>query len=384
MPQPAKKLISIKDLPKERIYIGVNNKLIKIIISKIKLRYSINSFRIKNKLSFALYLWIKRREFPFIELSKILRLLKIKGLNLEKNVLYIKTGRFPPKNKSSGNLSPPLYTKFPVYLSKELVRIIAHLFADGCVSVNKKGSITAAYYNKEKELRQQFNNDISKVFNISSLKEGINKEVPYLSIPSTISIILLQLAPSFKSNECRVPIFVKNATKDLKKEFIQAFFDDEASVHYRPPIRQIELTINNKEILNEIKELLLELNINTSNVIKRKMRGFKIFTFYIRNFDNINQFYKQISFSSTSKFKKLNQIMKNPGRKSYARGESERRILGILKNNDSTSSKIMGLLNRKRVTVNICLSKLEKRKLVFKKKIRKINKNNREIVWGLR
>lgn len=378
MPQSAQKLVSIFDLPKNRVYIGINNKLMKFILYKIKLSSSINKFRIKNKISFSLYNWIRRKEFPFIELLRIFKFLDINKFQIEKNFQYIKTGRFPPRKKSSGNLSPPLYVKSPIFLSKEFVRITAHLFADGCVSIDKNGTLTAAYYNQAGELRRQFEKDVSKVFNVGQLKKGINKTTPYLYIPSTVSLILLQIVPSFKSNECRIPIFIKNATKDLKKEFIRAFFDDEASVHFRPPARQIELTINNEKILEEIKEILYEFSINTSKIIKRKMRRFKIFSFYIRNFNNIFKFSKHIGFSNNRKKKNLINIIKNPGRISYAHGETKTKILDLLRNKKMTIINLSKILNRDNSTIDTFLLRLKKQNLVERKYLNKV------LYWSLK
>ena len=104
-------------------------------------------------------------------------------------MISIRSGLYPSKN--GGSLSRSISPKFPVVLSKQLVRIIAHLFGDGNLSVNSKGHLNVAYYNQDSSLMNQFIKDINDVFNINKDNVKVNKTTPYLLLPSPIGVILL-------------------------------------------------------------------------------------------------------------------------------------------------------------------------------------------------
>jgi len=336
-------------------------------MSKIKAEYgSINLFLKNNDFGFILYKWIKCGEFPLYELKRILNKLDLNKIDLEREIIYIRSGVYPIKN-GGGNLSVPIKARFPIYISEEIARIIAHLFADGCICLDKNNYLTGAYYNQSTTLRKEFRQDISKVFNFKNLKERVNKTTPYFYLPSPISLILLKIIPTFNSKKCRVPSFILNSNSKIKKEFLGAFFDDEAYVRFCPPYRYIELTINNMELLHEIKQLLSEMGIKTTDILERKMRGFDIFSFYIRGHENLRLFNEQIGFSDASKSKKIKKILNHPGRIYYLHGEIGQKILFLLSNRKINTLELSRLLKRSYSNVLFALNRLKQRGKVYNK-----------------
>ncbi|MEK6907466.1 MAG: LAGLIDADG family homing endonuclease [Nanoarchaeota archaeon] len=376
--------ISIEDIPKEKFFILIKPKFNKKIITNLINKYgSLQNASHKINVSFvSLYNWRRTNQYPFSYLVSILKNLNCNTYpKINDNLINLRSGFNLKAN--GGGISSPIYPKLPIKLSKELVRIISHTFGDGCLS-NTKSHLELTYYNQCSVLREQFKQDMNKIFGKIKFKEGINKTTPFVRVPVPIPLLLLTKIKNFNSKTCRVPYFIKNSRKYIKKEFLKSFFDDEGHVRYKPPYRRIELTLCNKPFLLDIKKLLEEFNIKTTKVYYKQLRGFDTYTVYIRNFHHLKSFYEFINFNHPLKLNKLEKIMKNPGRKHYTRIEVKNKILKYLENKDLTSSELMKMLDRKRVTVNLWLLLLEKEGKIYRKEIRKINKNNREIIWAIK
>ncbi len=258
--------VNLFDLQHDRFYIKISDNLRDKLLINIKNEYiSIPKFCKKFNLSFVVfYSWIKKREFPLIIIHKLINLFNInKGL-VQKNLEGLKSGYF--RDNKKGTHSKMIFPQFPIKLSEGLARIIARFFDDGVISITKKGFIVAIYYNQSKILRENFKRDIKKIFGVNSFTEGINKTTPYVLVLTPIALILLYLVPTFSSKNCTVPDFIMNSSKSIKREFLKAFFDDEAHVRYAPPHRYIEITLSNKDFLKDIKQLLSDFNIKSTKI----------------------------------------------------------------------------------------------------------------------
>ena len=373
--------INLLDLPLERFYVKINEDLSNKILLRLKKKIgSLSTVYKKIGINSLLYYsWINKKEYPLSVLVKLFELVDLKKEEIQDNLICLRSGYYPPRRCAGGNLSQPINPKFPIELSKELARILAHFFGDGCVSIDKHGYITAAYYNQNKELRDQFKMDINSVFRFNNFVEKINKQTEYIPIPTPIAVILLQIVKDFRSNKSEVPTFIKNSEKSIKKEFLSSFFDDEAYVRFCPPSRYIEIATNNKFFLEELRILLKEFDIDTKDVTHKTIRGFDIYTFYIRHYENLKKFCEKINFYHPKKKDKLKKIVNNPGRKSYAHGETEKRILSLISEGHSSKQEIKEKLKRKESTVNYWLNKLN-----AKGKIKKGREMNGNIIWSLK
>lgn len=343
--------LELSDLPKDKIYVKLENNFIKTVIDKIREKYkSLRKFYKAVDISeTSFYAWRRRQMYPLNIIIKFCELVDVPPEEIQRNLVELRSGKYP---STGGNISLPVYPRFPIKLTKELARILAHLFGDGCLIINKRGHYNCQYYNQSKELRELFKKDAKQIFGDIQMHEAVNKNTPYIFLPAPVSIIMLQLVPTFNSKLSKVPEFIKNASEDIKKEFIKAFFDDEASVSYRPPSRYIELTLSNKIFLEDIKELLKEFNIKTSKIHERLYKKkYPAFCFYIMNYNNIYNFWSSIGFYHPKKIEKLSQIIKFPGRKSYGRGETENLILELLNKSSLSSLELSDKLCRKPVTV---------------------------------
>jgi len=370
-------LLSIFDLPKNKFYAGITENL------KIDLHKKINEnsesfseFLSKNRIATSCYRWFEKCEFPLSELIRLIDILKFEKEYVEKNINYIRSGRYPLE-KLGGNFGEKIYISFPLCLSKELARIIAHIFADGCISIDKNSYITGAYYNQSRSLREEFKEDIGAVFKFHNLKEKKNKGTEYFYITSSISLILLCLTKTYSSKKCRIPQFIKDANNTIKSEFVKSIFDDEAHVKFSPPHRYIELTLCNLGLLEDIQKILSDYNIKTTKIYKRKIREFDTFSFYIRGSDNLLKFNKKIKFTDINKNKKMKQIINNPGRKNCSFQETIGKILSILKEKESTIKEIANKIERSYTTTNTTLNRLKDENLINNRI------KNKKIIWYL-
>jgi hypothetical protein len=374
--------ISIEDIDSQKFFVVIskdfNQKVIDSLIKKYKnLNKASLNFNFSNT---SLYYWKRKNQYPLKYLIDILTDIKYNRNLLNKYTLEIKSG-FNLEN-NGGGISKSIYPKLPIKISKNLMRIISHIMGDGCLSY-KNGSVSLAYYNQNNILIEKFKDDVRYVFGDIGIYENINKSTNFVKLPSPIAYLLLDKINTFNSKTCLVPEFIKKSDKNTKKEFLKSFFDDEGHVCYNPPHRYIELSLCNKNLLNQIKELINELGIETTKVYNKQQGKYHVFTFYIKHFHNLEKFSKNIGFYHDQKLSKLNKLLKSPGRKSYSIGETKKLILNVLKKNHSTSTELKNLLKRDRSTINYWLSLLNKEDKIYKR-ARRVLKKGTEIIWSIK
>lgn len=186
----------------------------------------------------------------------------------------------------------------PIKESPAIYRIIAHILADGSASKGK----TAYYANNAELLRKQFVNDL-KIFGDFETKERNVGNTIGIYFPKAITDIISFIFDIRFTNPNRIPIQLFYSTNKSKSEFLKALFDDEGSVTHNTVIG-----IHNENLLNQLKNLLLEFNINTTKISKtpyitKKGTKYKM-TFQIIKKDLI-KFQNEINFNHPEKSKKL-------------------------------------------------------------------------------
>ena len=146
-------------------------------------------------------------------------------------------------------------------VSEELARVHAHLCGDGSVFIyktkekNRQLRAEIGYYNNNQRLLDNFRSDFSKVFNVKmSMKK---KKVIIKSIK--LYNILIERFGSFHSRVWRIPEIIKNSNKELKLEWLKAFFEDEA--YHEKRYNRMRIKCMNLNGLKDAKEILDSLNI---------------------------------------------------------------------------------------------------------------------------
>ncbi|MFH1473821.1 MAG: LAGLIDADG family homing endonuclease [Candidatus Aenigmatarchaeota archaeon] len=351
--------LNIWDLPINKFYVKLNKDFVEEALSKIKSKYgSYKKFYNKyNIVESTFFGWRRNCLYPLPIVIKLCKLLGIPLDYMQKSVTELKSKPYPSKG---GDISSPIFPNFPLKLSLELVRLIAHMLGDGCITLNKKGHYNFQYYNKSEHLREMFKADSRKVFGNLYIHEAVNKGTPYIFLPAPVAIIFLHLVKDFHSKKSRVPKFIKTSSSKVKREFIKSIFDDEGSVKFRKNERNIEFALSNKPFVNDVKILLNEFGIKTSKISERTdKKGYYKAYFYIRNYHNISKFYKSIGFYHPKKQKKLEEIIKFPGRKSYARGETKKLIINLLEERPFSTFELSKKLERSIVNVDIFARRLK-------------------------
>ncbi|MAG45142.1 MAG: hypothetical protein CMH63_00010 [Nanoarchaeota archaeon] len=361
--------LDLLDLPEDKYFVSFSEDFNEDLVKQFKAKFyplMKNCKRAIGILDSSFSTFHRKNQYPLYVISRMVEKLDLGNSELHNNLIRLRTWGH------SINIKP----RFPIILSKGLARILAHLFGDGVLCMDKRNLLRSTYYNQERVLREEFKKDMSKIFGIKSFHESINKTTNFVSVPTSASWALYQIIPDFNGKSCRIPPFIKGASYEIKKSFIRAFFDDESHVCYKPPHRYIEIGLNNKSFLKDLKTLVEGFGINATKIYRKTLRGFDFYYFYIRHFHNLLKYSKEIGFIHPKKKNKLSTILKNPGRKHYSSGETEKRILNAIGDGLKTSTEISKAINRKRVTTNHFLNKLEQ-----KKKLKRVTLKREGIIW---
>ena len=203
-------------------------------------------------------------------------------------------------------------------VSINLARIVAKISGDGHLSKRQ-----IMYFNTSATLREEFKEDIKVIFGKPKMSEGImSSGTPYVAVfGKSIVNILLQFLPSYNSHDIYIPKEILNSENKILKEYIRTFYDDEgcASLRLNKKTnewkRSVTLTSNSYNILQQIKEILLNLEIKTNKIIRTKPKSDydNSFVLGITGKDNFGKFQQEIGFKHPQKAKMLQLILKSYG-----------------------------------------------------------------------
>jgi len=270
------------------------------------------------KSSTTIYGWMKGyRTVPFSKLIKIIELSDYSWRDIENNLISIKAGI---RNGEA-------YPNFPINIDERLGSIIGHILGDG--SIDKRFHCLF-FSNSNIELLKEFRENMKVIFrmepriwiqrkytygcktewmlkahNLNIIPIGHNVGLFY---PKICSDILYAIAGKFAEGKIKVITSkIKKFDKDFKKGLIKAFFDDEGSV--RSDNYTIRFHQDNKELLEQIRNLIKEFNINSHNLkfyIKQKKLHYY---FNINGFKEYASFYRQIGCTSSKKASELEELI---------------------------------------------------------------------------
>ena len=150
-------------------------------------------------------------------------------------------------------------------ISMELARIHAHLCGDGHVCIYKtkakdrKFKANIGYSNNNQKLLTNFREDFSKIYHVK-MKMRPNRDVSISSI--RIYRDLTGKFGKFGSKEWRIHKSILNSDNQIKLEWLNSFFEDEAYDEKR--YNRLKIKSVNLEGLKDAKQLLTSLNIFSS------------------------------------------------------------------------------------------------------------------------
>lgn len=198
-------------------------------------------------------------------------------------------------------------------MKAEEARIAAHVCGDGWLTTSiEKNSLQIVsgrryrrerkryeigYCNTEKILLKQMEDDVKKIYGINARKVRI--ELRFRS--KRVFDRLVELGAG-KSREWFVGQNVKNSKNSVKKEWLKAFFDDEATVEL--PTRRIRVKSMNFKGLKGVRKMLENFNVK-STITGPNIDESWYLTISCKNVEN---FRKKIGFYHPFKNEKLNSI----------------------------------------------------------------------------
>ncbi len=139
----------------------------------------------------------------------------------------------------------------PLAWSEELINIVAHFSFDGCIRTD--GCI---YYNRSKSQIANLKSEVYKLFGIEP-KDQIRSDGV-----GVISYYNVEFADYIRNKASEIFSYLENgATKEEKRIFLQAFFDDEGNIYFRKDARRIRGYQKSIKVLENINNIMGEFGI---------------------------------------------------------------------------------------------------------------------------
>ncbi|OGI12411.1 hypothetical protein A3K64_01100 [Candidatus Micrarchaeota archaeon RBG_16_36_9] len=376
----SKVLTDFKHLDKN-FFVKVDTETSKRLVKSLKEKYKLWKF-VESKINTKLTNIHRMKETGVINFemfNKIINELSISFDDIRDKIIAIKTG-------DRGNEIPNV---LPLTVSGELSSLLAHVCGDGGL---QRRSCRFEYTNSREEIIKEVKRCVREVFRFDEPYERriqkTNTVITKIIYPSVIGKILkLTGAPRGRKTtmEFEVPEWVMKGSKNIKRSFLQALFDDEGSVEKR---FLISLSLNKHYpfegnlllFLNQIKELLEGFGIDTISVSLRKNKKEVKGVLRISNLLRMEKFAGEINFNHIKRKEKLEALLKTKRRVYKKGGETKNIILNELERKPFSTIEIAKLIKRSRSNTYRWLIKLEK-----EREIKRLfpTRHKTEITWAL-
>ena len=229
----------------------------------------------------------------------------------------------------------PIKINLPLKELPEMYRIVAHMIGDGCAGIRK----VPIYVNTCTTLRKQFKRDLTAVFGAgikNYIYETIPNSTPNVNFPKVLSDILKYIFQVKFSFPDKLPNTLFTTSDSNKIVFLRALFDDEGYAS-----TAVGISMKSEKIIRQIQELLIKLEIKTTNISKKEG---DLFTVNIREAE-IEKFQKIVNFDHPFKRERLKLRMRIKERNKIMRTRPL----------EYTRNKILDLLRDKpMITFELC------------------------------
>lgn len=212
-----------------------------------------------------------------------------KEINLERYIPKIKNKRIKKRI-------------VPKYLDKDLSFILSSLLAKGTLGQKK-----IEFCNSDESWIVQFEEKWKRLFPDSNLHKFKRKPSSYgkkeywrLECHCLYTIDFLRNIGllSLKSRHRKFPELILQSPKNVLKEFVKVFFEEEGSLAYNKKMKEIRLCSSNESLINHFHIILLRFGIDS---FKRYDKHKNLSLLQIRGKRNFLRFYKEIGFISERK-----------------------------------------------------------------------------------
>jgi hypothetical protein len=261
------------------------------------------------------------RTVPALKLIKIIELSDYSWKYVENNLISIKAGI------KKGEIMP----KFPINIDYKLGLIVGHILGDGTLDKRKEyvffsnsnpelikefidcmkekfGAEPRIWVQKKKKYEDK-SEWLKRIYNLDDIPKGHSVCLYY---PKICVLILHGIFGTFaKGKNKQITKQIKNSNLDFKMGLIRAFFDDEGSIRNKDYLMRFHQ--DRKEILNEIKDMLIEFNINSNKILTYIKRNKKRYYFNITKYENYYKYYILIGCSSSKKKREFELLIKKVG-----------------------------------------------------------------------
>ena len=177
-------------------------------------------------------------------------------------------------------LSTRNFRKFTRW-NADTISLVAHFLFDG--EINHSGCI---YNNRNQALIQHVENCMENIYNLEP-----KRYKNYMTGVFRISYFNVSLAAYIKEKSVELLGTVTRFSKDMKREFLKSFFDDEGCMDFRAKrnLRQIRGYQKRVSVLYLIQDLLRDFDIDSRIVLPNEI--------VVTGKANLLKFQKEINFS---------------------------------------------------------------------------------------
>lgn len=139
----------------------------------------------------------------------------------------------------------------PLGWSERLINIVAHFSFDGCIRPDR-----CIYYNRSKSQINNLKSEVYKLFRIEA-KNQIRPDGVRV-----VSYYNVEFADYIRNKANEILSYLKNgASKEEKRIFLRAFFDDEGNIYFRKSTRRIRGYQKSIKVLENINNIMSEFGI---------------------------------------------------------------------------------------------------------------------------
>lgn len=199
----------------------------------------------------------------------------------------------------------------PVKECPALYCILGHMLGDGSATKRKQ----PYYSNTCKELRDEFKRDLAIFGNVEIKDRKLG--IPIVVFQKAVTDFLASMFDISFDNKDHIPELVFTAPDDCKKAFLRALFDDEGTAS-----ASIAICITGQKVIEGIKYLLENMEIQTCKTMRRRTKNYELFSFQVRMKD-VGNFIKFIGFSHPLKASNAQYILNRKSREKRTRSERE-------------------------------------------------------------
>jgi len=235
---------------------------------------------------------LRKKGYSYAELSKISGETKKVIYRIVKGVLFSEKGMLRRQKELTGitkNIKPQ-----QLKISPQKTRIIAHLMFDGTIFKLKYHRVMR-YINSSRELISQFIQDVLEVYGLKpsafEVLEGKTDKVFKVTFYSKeIYEDLLRYSNSYSTSkeETSIPELIFKESRDIKLEFLRAFWEDEGSIS---AVGRIMADLKSERVIKQIMKLHEEFSLSFKLISYKKDDQCFYKIYLSKSQENLEKFY---------------------------------------------------------------------------------------------